>query len=75
MALSGRRYVRLWRAGLRAVRAVRISTRYEEISVGEVDGETSWSRVFDEGIDGVVHLAAKVPLAEKEKKQPIHITG
>lgn len=58
----------LERAGLRVVRAVRISTRYEEISVGEVDGETSWSRVFDEGIDGVVHLAAKVPLAEKEKE-------
>lgn len=58
----------LERAGLRIVRAVRISTRYEEISVGEVDGETSWSRVLDEGINSVVHLAAKVPLAEEEKE-------
>lgn len=56
----------LERAGLKVVRAVRMSTRYKEIAVGEVDGETSWSSVLDAGIDSVVHLAARVPLIEKE---------
>lgn len=55
----------LERAGLQVVRAVRISNRYDEISAGEMDGETSWDRVLDADVDGVVHLAAKVPLTEK----------
>ncbi len=56
----------LERAGFQIVRVVRISTRYEEISVGEVDGKTSWGRVLNTDIDSVIHLAAKVPLTEEE---------
>ena len=52
--------------GDRAIRSVRVSNSRREIPVGDVDENTNWNRILDSGIDAVVHLAGKVPVADRE---------
>ena len=53
----------LEQSGHEVIRVVRASTTPWDIPVGDVDGTTDWEGVLGSGVDGVVHLAAKVPLS------------
>ena len=54
------------RGEYQVVRAVRTSTKPEEISTGELNDLTEWGEVLGLGIDLVVHLAGQTPDGGKE---------
>jgi UDP-glucose 4-epimerase len=53
----------LEQSGYQVTRVVRNAVASEEKSVGKITETTNWSFALEDGVDAVVHLAAKVPLS------------
>jgi nucleoside-diphosphate-sugar epimerase len=53
----------LEQSGNQVTRVVRNAVASEEKSVGNITEKTNWSFALENGVDAVVHLAAKVPLS------------
>lgn len=50
----------------RAIRGTGSSDEWEDVAVGSVDGATNWRLALD-GIDAVIHLAARVHIMREER--------
>ena len=68
--VGSRLVVKMSEAGFSVIRALRRAGSVEGVVVGDIDGQTDWREAL-QGVDVVVHLAARVHIMDDQASDPL----